>query len=430
MSTTLLKTVEREAQPPQSKRGKGERTPSAFRKALVSLNIAEGLLKRSYRRYGTWKGAYNGLMRLHKRREEYKTDYPKIRTVNGRYYQNMHIPGWPSAAFDRYIDHLLNVGDGYPQPTLFALVFDITNKCGFQCRHCVEWENLNRKDALSRYELLSIIEQFHRLGVSQVQLSGGEPLNRFEDLIYLLDNAPKGIDYWIYSNGYTLNQSKAKELREHGLTGVLISLDHFQAGEHDAFRGVPGSYERVMEAARNVTENGMVLGFSCCATKEFISRENLLAYAELARSAGATFIQFLEPEAVGRFAGRPVKLNRKEQQVLEEFYLDLNYKPEYADFPIIGYPSWIKRFTECPGKGNHFVYVNADGQVQACPFCQNASFHALDENLGQRITAMRTGACSRLEFYGDDVKPSMNATWLKRLPEERERDHPVLPEHK
>jgi hypothetical protein len=71
--------------------------------------------------------------------------------------------------------------------------------------------------------------------------------------------------------------------------------------------------------------------------------------------------------------------------------------------------------------------VNADGYVQACPFCQSTSFHALDENLSQHITTMRTGACARLQYPSDRVTQLINGTWRQLLPEEQERNATVTP---
>ena len=61
--------------------------------------------------------------------------------------------------------------------------FSHYQKCGFQCEHCFEWNELNRPERLTGIYLKKIIDQFQELGISQVQLSGGKPLNRFNDFL-------------------------------------------------------------------------------------------------------------------------------------------------------------------------------------------------------------------------------------------------------
>ena len=106
-----------------------------------------------------------------------------------------------------------------------------------------------------------------------MQLSGGEPLNRLNDIFYLLDNSPGGIDFWLYTTGFSLTTSKAVQLKQQGLTGITISLDHHLEEKHDAFRGVKNAWLRALQAAHYAHNAGLAVCFSICATKEFISKE-------------------------------------------------------------------------------------------------------------------------------------------------------------
>jgi len=110
-------------------------------------------------------------------RKQFETTHPKIIKSGRRYYMNLHTPGWPSRAFDRSINHALNLFSSSPDISLFSIVFAITHKCGFHCEHCVEWDQLNQNDRLFGRDLVEILQQFYQTGISQVHLSGGEPLN-------------------------------------------------------------------------------------------------------------------------------------------------------------------------------------------------------------------------------------------------------------
>jgi MoaA/NifB/PqqE/SkfB family radical SAM enzyme len=323
---------------------------------------------------------------------------PKFFRSGYRYFVNYNTPGWPSLAFNRYINHLLNRFTLNNYPSLNTLVFAITKKCGFQCEHCCEWLNLNKPETLSKEDLLLIIRRYHKLGIAQLQLSGGEPLNRLNDIFYLLNNSPKGIDFWLYTTGFSLTPDKANKLKQHGLTGITISLDHHEESKHDAFRGVKNSWRRALAAAEYANNAGIIVCFSICATKEFTSKENLHSYIELARKNKVAFIQILEPKAVGHYSGQDVLLKKQHFEVLESFYETHNYNEDYLHYPTISYHGYNSRRFGCSGSGVDYVYVDTDGDVHNCPFCQRKLFSAFDEDLSEKILQMKNGGCKIHNF--------------------------------
>ena len=333
-------------------------------------------------------------------RNQYRSQQvlPKFFKSGHRFFVNYNTPGWPSAAFNRYVNHVLNRFATDQLPTLNTLVFAITKKCGFQCEHCCEWLNLNKPETLSKEDLLLIIHRYHQLGIAQVQLSGGEPLNRLNDIFFLLDNSSKDIDFWLYTTGFSLTKEKAFKLKQHGLTGITISLDHHEEDKHDAFRGVKNAWRNALLAAQYATDAGLTVCFSICATKEFISKKNLHSYIELAKKNRVAFIQILEPKAVGHYSGQDVTLKKQHLEILEDFYETYNYNPALAQYPTISYHGYNSRRFGCSGSAVDYVYVDTDGDVHSCPFCQRKLFSAFDENLPDKILKMRSGGCSVYNF--------------------------------
>ena len=317
----------------------------------------------------------------------------KYSHINNKYFVNYNTPAWPSRAFDRYLSHLLNRFLPSPPTTLNTLIFAITKKCGFQCEHCCEWENLNKPETLSKEDLLIIVRRFQQLGVSQVQLSGGEPLNRLQDILFLLDNALSGTDFWLYTTGYQLTKEKALVLKMHGLRGITISLDHYEAEQHDRFRGKKDSFRRALQATQFASEAGLAVCFSLCAIKEFITKENLMHYADLAKNAGVSFIQILEPKAVGHYAGKDVLLNEGHQEILRQFFETINYDKAFKKYPIVSYHGYYSRRIGCSGSGKDYLYVDTDGDVHNCPFCQRKLFSAMDNSLVGLIERMKMKGC-------------------------------------
>lgn len=332
-------------------------------------------------------------------RRQYMGDFSikKLFKIDGRYYWDMHAPGWPSKAFVKYNEGEMNRIINFRPITdyLNSMIFAVTKKCPLNCQHCYEWEVINQKEKLSLEKLKSVIEQFQNRGrgVAQIQLSGGEPLSRFHDVIELLKAAKPGTDYWLVSSGYNLSLGKAAMLKSAGLCGIAFSLDHFNQVDHNAFRGSDQSYQWILEAIKNAHHVNLVVTLSLCTTKEFTTEDNLRKYARLARRLGVAFILLIEPRAVGRYAGKDVFLSVEQERILENFYLEMNYDPKYKDFPAVSYHGYHQRRIGCFGGSSRYVYVDTNGVLQSCPFCQKKYGRVLESDLTEKTSRMKKNGC-------------------------------------
>lgn len=384
----------------RNKRKKPGHLLTGWRVTIIRRMIWLNILWVALRKFGNPFIAFQRIGKLKLLLSRYRGQRPlrKYTRSRNRIFINYNTPGWPSAAFNRYAAHQLGRFSENESPTIHTLVFAITKKCGFRCEHCCEWDNLNKPDILTREDLLAIIHRFKKMGVAQVQLSGGEPLNRFDDITWLLENRPSGIDFWLYTTGYNLTLAKAVKLRKLGLTGITISLDHSEARQHNIFRGVADAYRRALNATAFARNAGLPVCYSLCATRDFISQENLMDYARLARENGVSFIQVLEPKAVGHYAGLDVALHEEHRELLERFYETLNYDPLFADYPSIVYHDYNKRRFGCSGSAVDYVYADTDGDIHNCPFCQRKLFSAFADDLPDRIKEMKSTGCSVFNF--------------------------------
>ena len=356
-----------------------------------------------YKSPGKTRQAIRGLLRT---RDEFldKHKRNKYAYIQGKWWLGFSIPGWPSKAFNRFILHFFHTLENPADVDLTTLIFAITKKCGFQCEHCLEWNNLNKPETLTREDLLNIVNRFHEMGVSLVQFSGGEPINRLRDLLYVMKNGPKDIEYWMYSNGYALNKEKIILLKQSGLTGIAISIDHYNEKAHDQFRGVPGSFKHAVESARLCREYKIAVTLSICVTHDMASETNLMKYAALAKENGVQFIQLLEPKAVGHYAGKNVGLNTEELNILESFFLDLNFKSTFKDFPIVMYHGFYSRRIGCLGGGKDYVYVDTNGYVHSCPFCQSPLYNVLGSDFHKNLLTHKQQGCKMYPEIFNPVK--------------------------
>jgi len=316
----------------------------------------------------------------------------KAAKVDGRYFWRLAAPGFPSKASWVMQSHEVNrFFPNQRRKGLRSLLFSITNKCSLKCEHCFEWENLNKEEKLSTDDLIGIIHKYQDFGTTQIMLSGGEPMLRINDIFKILRAARGGTDFWIITSGIGLTIDRAKKLKQLGLTGVMVSLDHFDQQEHNNFRGYDKAYRSAIDAVIHANQCGLVTTLSLCATKSFVTHENLIRYMELARELGASFVQILEPRAVGRYKGQDVSLNEKQLKLIRDIYLEYNSSSLFADYPLIHYLGYHQRKVGCFGAGDRFFYIDTDGDTHICPYCtrkigsaQHRSADEMIDLLGQR----------------------------------------------
>jgi len=315
--------------------------------------------------------------------------------AGGRYFWHLYAPGFPSRAFDAFVERELDRVESFRDapPALQTAVFAITKRCSFRCEHCCEWLALNALETLAVADLHAIVARVRARGASQIFLSGGEPLRRFEDLVSIIGPASVDADVWILSTGHGLTAERARRLRAAGLTGIALSLDHWDPQQHDGFRGIDGAFRWVERAAEQARGAGLLVALSLCPTREFTSRGNIERYAAVARRLGAGFIQLFEPKAIGHYAGRNVVLSPDQQELLEAFSLRLNTDPELRELPAVSYLEASARASQCVGAGNRHIYIDTDGMVNPCPFCRSPAGRVLDGDFDATLECMQVSGC-------------------------------------
>lgn len=331
------------------------------------------------------------------------TDMPKLFKNGKRYFYELNQPGWPSPAFKRFFENELNKTIPIDQNEQRAqnVVFAITRKCGLNCKHCFEWDRLDMNEILNRADLLKILDEVQKLGASIIQVSGGEPMERFEDACTLAEKAHAGTDFWLLTSGFGLTIEKAIILKESGYTGINISLDHWDEKTHNKFRGNKNSFEWVAKAAGNAVEAGLIVALSVCASREFTTKENLYKYLEVASSLQASFIQILEPRPVGRFAGKDVSLSTTQRKIISEFYHKVNNDKDFNQSPTIIYHGAYQRSHGCLGAANRYFYIDSEGNAHACPFCQDTVGNVLENSMELLLDRIENNGCHLFRTYAD-----------------------------
>ena len=371
---------------------------SGWRKNYFHSQIVLSLIRIAWNCYRNPRDVLGGLRYLRNLRKKFMGDFElkKIVRIKGKTYINLYNPGWNGEIFKKFMLTQLNDFKPVRQETyrFNSVIMAITKKCALQCDHCFEWESLNKKENLSTSDLIEIVQKLQKQGVSEIQFSGGEPLLKVDRILEILEAADKRLtSFWIDTSGFKFTQENAKLLKAAGLTGVFISIDHFDPALHNKFRGFKDAFFWAESAVKNALEQEFVVALNVCITREFATRKNLLAYMEMAKDLGVAFVQFLEPKAVGHFNGKDVLLLPSQVGVIEQVYTEFNFSSKYLTYPIITYHGYYQRRNGCFGGGYKSIYVDTDGDINPCPFCRKKTGNLLDEDLEKTLSSLDDSGC-------------------------------------
>src|SRR5919201_187783 len=110
------------------------------------------------------------------------------------------------------------------------LRLSVTDRCNFRCQYCMPAEGLpwlERSEILTFEEIERLVALMASMGVTDVRLTGGEPLVRrdFPRLVAML--APHVDDLSVTTNGFLLERD-AEALVRAGVTRFNVSIDSLQ----------------------------------------------------------------------------------------------------------------------------------------------------------------------------------------------------------
>ena len=297
--------------------------------------------------------------------------YENPQRHNGRLHINSFFPPCPSPAFDRFLQTAI---ERWRVP--YSVYYAVTDRCPYHCPHCSYGRHVSGQ--LATEQALAVVEQVRRLGAITMGFTGGEPLLR-DDLPDLIA-ATGEMATVVFTTGLNLTDVQAKALRDAGLDCMTIGIESDRPGEHDAVRGVEGSFATAMAAIRIAREAGVFTAISTMATREKLRDGTLLRMAELASRCGAQEFRILEPVPTGRCAREDgAILTAEESAQLTRLHKRWNRR---------GRPPAIAAFSHLEsdalfgcGAGYHHLFIDAVGNVCPCDLTPLAFGNVCEESL-------------------------------------------------
>jgi cyclic pyranopterin phosphate synthase len=199
----------------------------------------------------------------------------------------------------------------------------VTDRCNFRCQYCMPADGLpwlERAEVLRFEEIERVVRVLAGMGVTDVRLTGGEPLVRRElpRLVSMLAAVPGVKDLSLTTNGYLLERD-ADALVEAGIGRVNVSIDSLQRDRFFAMtrRDALPQVLRGLEALAGHPEVHPVK-VNAVALRGF-TEEEAIPFAEFARSTAfqVRFIEFMPLDADRAWTPHSVLTGEEVRRVID-----------------------------------------------------------------------------------------------------------------
>jgi MoaA/NifB/PqqE/SkfB family radical SAM enzyme len=241
------------------------------------------------------------------------------------------------------------------------LIYSVTSRCNLDCQGCyAKLLHAPKKGEFNAEKFADVIMQADEIGVSYMLVAGGEPFMRPE--LLEVTGAHKGIIFTPFTNGLLVTDEHIRQLKKQPNVIPIVSFEGYEF-QTDKRRG-EGVYENGLALLEKFKEAGLYYGVSVTTTREnfeTVSEESFIARLANLGCRVFFFINFIPVEegsdSLVMTQGQVDALNR----VMSV------YRQKYPAL-FLAFPGSEIDLGGCLAAGKGFVHINAEGDVEPCPF--------------------------------------------------------------
>jgi len=311
-------------------------------------------------------------------------------------------------------NHSVNYLDTMQRP-MRDLRISVTDRCNFRCTYCMPFDEytwMAKSEVLSFAEIERLARLFAGLGVSQIRLTGGEPLVRrqLDRLVGSLTAIPGISDLSLTTNGALLVE-QAQSLYDAGLHRINVSIDTLKP---DRFRAITqrGDLDTVLKGLFAAQKVGMSpIKINAVVIRGF-NDDELLDLVSFSRTNGFE-MRFIEYMDVGNANGWTLEKTFTKQEMLKVIHEHFPVRETgraggsapAVDYEFIdgsGKVGIIGSVTEPFCSSCTRIRLTADGKLVTCLFAETGfdvksllRGGASDDELTQTIGGLWSGRTDR-----------------------------------
>lgn len=185
-----------------------------------------------------------------------------------------------------------------------VVAWEVTRACAYRCLHCrADAQPRPAPGELDAAEGMRLVDDLARFGPVTLILTGGDPMLR-PDLVEIARRAiSRGLRVALTPSATgKVTAARLAALRAAGVEQLAISLDGAEAADHDAMRGVRGSFARSLRILERAREAGFTIQVNTTVTRHNVHRIPRMAANAVEAGAAMWSVFFLVPTGRGQRA--------------------------------------------------------------------------------------------------------------------------------
>jgi len=309
------------------------------------------------------------------------------------------------------------------------VIWEATQACDLACVHCRASAQPERSNTeLTTEQGYRLLDQIRSFGEPLMVFTGGDPLKR-PDLFDLIRYSVKiGLRTNVTPSATPLLTNEAIDrFKEAGVSRMAISVDGHDAASHDDFRGIPGTFDRAMQALAHARDIGLDTQFQTTVTRR--NMDHLPEIAEIVKEMRSKMWSLFFLIVTGRALASEDLLAEEYEDVFKFMY-DLSKTSEFGikTTEAMHYRRYIaQRMKEEHGvvaneaakgvafrtagvsDGKGFVFVSHEGEIFPSGFLPVSGGNVMETPLPEvyreselfktlRDTSQRGGKCGVCEY--------------------------------
>lgn len=285
-----------------------------------------------------------------------------------------------------------------------GVMFATHYRCNFNCVHCYEKRfNKSNRQLMSLEKKLDVIDQVIAMGVPAFDFVGGESHLDPDFETLLRRTKPWRTYVSLTTNGFGFTAGKIRRLRALGLDKLNISIDSWNAEEHDSFRRMPGAHASALQTMELCGELGMDVTLSTVVDNGRTQDEG---FRQLVRHSIDNGIRTAFKLAVplGRWE------EAEDQLVTQE---DLDYiEAIHAEHPFMTRDIYGNPDCHCPAFRDFFT-ISAYGDIMPCNAIHASFGNIHDDSLASILEQVEDKGMFPLKYRG--CPPAEDTSFIKSM---------------
>jgi MoaA/NifB/PqqE/SkfB family radical SAM enzyme len=360
-------------------------------RSLLKARLALFILKRNLLSLLTWRMTFRRFVYSLRKQIVFSSPFKdaKYSRVGSKIFIDPFAPFFPSPFAGKLFDN--NSVDTFPLKPNYAQI-SITNFCPCRCIHC-HVENSQEGD-MPREAIFAALQDMVEANFPLIFFVGGEPMSRFADLVDFVAYSRRHMDTRIFTSGVGASVKRLRTLKEAGLEGICVSLDHHKEAVHNRKRNHPAAFQSACATIQEASNLGFYVSVVCCTTSPMVTSGETFQVVDLAERLGAHSIQINEIRPVGRATktqGEDLFLSSRDKEILIDYYRAQNRGTRRIAVVMPWYNEEPYNFG-CTATSGQQAYVDAKGNVMPCPLLK-MGFGNINEDRFKTIWNRFTHAC-------------------------------------